>query len=128
MSAPTIRIEGPWFEDFEVGDDFSDVPAVTLTEGHAALHQAAFGDRLRLPLDQVLCSRVTGEHRLLANPSLVANMAIGQSTLPSQRVMGNLFYRGLCFRQPVFIGDTLTTKTRVVALKQNKIREGRPAS
>ena len=28
----------PWFEDFNVGDDYSDVPAVTITEGHAAIH------------------------------------------------------------------------------------------
>jgi len=23
----------PWFEDFSVGDDFSNVPSVTITEG-----------------------------------------------------------------------------------------------
>jgi acyl dehydratase len=120
--------DAPFFEDFTVGDDFSDVPAITLTEGYAAIHQAMFADRSRLFLDVELCDRVTGQHRLLANPSLVANMAIGQSTIPSQRVMGNLFYRGLHFHRPVFIGDTLKTTTKVVALRQNKIREGRAAS
>jgi acyl dehydratase len=121
-------IGGPWFEDFTVGDDMSDVPAVTVTEGYAALHQAIFGDRLRLPLDRELCTRVTGESRLLVNPALVCNLAIGQSTVPSQRVMGNLFYRGLRLHRPVFIDDTLTTRTRIVALRQNKIRPGRAAS
>jgi 2-methylfumaryl-CoA hydratase len=58
----------------------------------------------------------------------VCNMAIGQSTIPSQRVMGNLFYRGLTLRLPVFVGDTLTTTTKVVGLRQNKPKEGRPAS
>lgn len=118
----------PWFEDFSVGDDFSNVPAVTITEGFTALHQAIFGDRLRLPLDHVLNQSVTGSNRALVNPSLVCNLAIGQSTIPSQRVMGNLFYRGLLLRQPVFVGDTLKTTTKVVALRQNKIKEGRPAS
>jgi len=118
----------PWFEDFTVGDDFSDVPAVTVTEGHAAIHQALFGDRLRLPLDHVLAQLVTGESRALVNPSLVCNLAIGQSTIPSQRVMGNLFYRGMTLQRAVFIGDTLTTTTRVVGLRQNKARQGRPAS
>jgi acyl dehydratase len=42
--------------------------------------------------------------------------------------MGNLFYRGLVLQKPVFIGDTLTTTTRVVALKQNRHKAGRPAS
>ncbi|MCB1692183.1 MAG: hypothetical protein KDI19_05415 [Pseudomonadales bacterium] len=120
--------DAPWFEDFEVGNEYSDVPSVTLTEGHAAIHQAIFGDRLPLTLDRPLCRRVTGEDRLLANPSMVCNFAIGQTTIPSQRVMGNLFYRGLVLRQPVFIGDTLTTRTKVVALRQNKAREGRAAS
>lgn len=122
------EIEAPWFEDFNVGDDLSDVPAVTITDGHCAIHQAIFGDRLRLPLDLPLCRAVTGQTRALVNPSLVCNIVIGQSTLPSQRVMGNLFYRGLVFQRPVFVGDTLTTRTRVAALRQNRIREGRAAS
>lgn len=118
----------PWFEDFAVGDDFSNVPAVTLNDAHGVMHQAMFADRLRLPLDQPFCQRVTGHSHLLVNPSLVCNLAIGQTTIPSQRVMGNLFYRGLSLRQPVFVGDTLTTTTKVVGLRQNKPREGRPAS
>ena len=118
----------PWFEDFKVGDDSSQVPSITITEGYVALHQAIFGDRLRLPLDNNLSSLVTDKDETLVNPSVVCNLAIGQSTVPSQRVMGNLFYRGLVLQQPVFIGDTLTTKTKVVALKQNKIKQGRPAS
>ena len=49
-------------------------------------------------------------------------MAIGQSTGPTQRVVGNLFYRGLVLLRPVFIGDTLRTRTEVVGLKQNRPR------
>lgn len=118
----------PWFEEFNVGDNFSDVPAVTITDGMVALHQAMFGDRQRLTLDHELCRRVTGNDRALVNASLVCNLAIGQTTIPSQRVMGNLFYRGLVLKQPVYVGDTLTTTTKVVALKQNKIKPGRPSS
>ena len=36
-----------------VGDVFT-APGLTLTEGHAALHQAIVGDRLRLALDATL--------------------------------------------------------------------------
>ncbi len=42
-----VRIGGPYFEDFEVGQVFDDAPGLTLTWGHAALHQALVGDRLR---------------------------------------------------------------------------------
>lgn len=118
----------PYFEEFTVGDEFNDVPAVTLTEGHTAIHQALFADRSRLPLDLVLSTHVTGHSKALVNPSLVCNLAIGQSTVPSQRVMGNLFYRGLHFHRAVYVGDTIKTTTKVLALRQNRIKEGRPAS
>ena len=37
-------------------------------------------------------------------------------------MLGNLFYRGLVLLTPVYIGDTLRTRTEVVALKQNRPR------
>jgi acyl dehydratase len=58
----------------------------------------------------------------------VWDVAIGQSTLLTGRVIANLFYRGLVLaRQPV-IGDTLTTSTEVVARRQTTLREDRPAT
>ncbi len=95
---------------------------MTLTEGHAALHQSLVGDRLRLCLDADLSASVTGHERPLAHPNLVCDVAIGQSTGPSQRVLGNLFYRGLVLQRPVFVGDTLRTRTAIVAMKQNRPR------
>ena len=44
----TVAVSGPYFEDFERGQVFDDAPALTLTTGHAAVHQALTGDRLRL--------------------------------------------------------------------------------
>lgn len=127
-AARTIRVEPPYFEDLARGDVFDDAPAVTLTSGHAAFHLALFGDRLRLPLDASLCERVTGSPRELVHPNVVCNVAIGQTTTPTQRVRGNLFYRGLILHRPVFVGDTLRTETRVVALRQNRAKPGRDAT
>lgn len=126
MTEPLL-IAGPWFEDFHVGLEF-DAPAVTLTNGHAALYGALFGDRLRLPLDHAMAARVTGAAAPLAHPLLAINVAIGQSTWASQRVKANLFYRGLELLQPVRIGDTLSTRSRVVGLRQNKLQAGRAAT
>ena len=123
----TSTLSGPWFEDLELGLDFS-APGVTLTDGLATLHQAAFGDRLRLCLDHHLCRQVTGQDSALVNPMLLCNLTIGQTTWASQRVLGNLFYRGLLIRKPVFLGDTLRTCSRVVARRQNRRRQGRAAS
>ena len=80
-------------------------PGLTLTAAHGALHQAIVGDRLRLSLDEPLCREVTGEAATLAHPMLVCDVAIGQSTGPSGRVLGNLFYRGLAARAGSSWGD-----------------------
>jgi acyl dehydratase len=122
-----MNVAGPYFEDFHRGLEF-DAPAVTLTAGHAALHQALFGDRLRLPLDHATSARITGSSTPLCHPLLAINIAIGQSTWASQRVKANLFYRGLVLRRPVFLGDTLYTRTRVVGLRQNKAQADRAAT
>jgi acyl dehydratase len=118
-----MRTGGPYFEDLEVGDEIRGAPALTLTEGDAAVHRAIVGDRLRLALDAPLSERVLGGR--LAHPALVCDVSIGQSTLVTQRVIANLFYRGLVLRRAPILGDTLHTTTTVVALKQNTLREGR---
>ncbi|WP_454793257.1 acyl dehydratase [Mycolicibacterium lutetiense] len=101
---------------------------MTLTAGVAATHQAILGDRLRLALDAELATSVTGEPGPLAHPALVCDVAIGQSTLVTQRVKANLFYRGLAFYRCPVIGDSLYTRTEVVGLKQNSTKPGRAAT
>ena len=119
------RIGGPYFDDLEVGQVFDTAPSMTLTTGAAATHQAILGDRMRLSLDADLAAAVTGAPGPLAHPALVCDVAVGQSTLVTQRVKANLFYRGLAFHRYPVIGDTLTTRTEVVGLKQNSIKPGR---
>ncbi len=115
--SPAESLDGPpYYEDLAVGAVFH-APGLTLTAAHAALHQAIVGDRLRLSLDEPLCREVTGATAMLAHPMLVCDVAIGQSTGPSGRVLGNLFYRGLAAR-PVHLGVTLRTTTRVVAKRR----------
>jgi acyl dehydratase len=125
MSDDPTAIGGPYYEDLAVGDVFDSAPAVTLTAGHAALHQAIVGDRLRLSLDQQLSAAVLGVAGQFAHPALVCDMAIGQSTEVTGRVVANLFYRGLVLQRPVMIGDTLTTRTEVVGLRDNAPKPGR---
>jgi acyl dehydratase len=116
---------GPYFDDLEVGQIFDSAPSMTLTAGAAAVHQSILGDRLRLALDAQLAYVVTGATAALAHPALVCDVAIGQSTLATQRVKANLFYRGLRFHRFPVIGDSLFTRTQVVGLKQNTAKPGR---
>ena len=90
--------EGPYFDELAVGQEFGGAPGLTLTSGLAAAHQAITGDRLALATDHELCREVIGGAPL-ASPSLVWDVAIGQSTVVTQHVKANLFYRGLAFRR-----------------------------
>src|ERR1019366_2782070 len=116
--------EGPYFDELAVGQEFGRAPGLTLTPGLAAAHQAITGDRLPPPPDHELGPPVPGGGPL-ASPGLVWDVAIGQSTLVTQHVKANLFYRGLAFRRTPRLGDTLRTSTPVEALRQNQTRGGR---
>jgi acyl dehydratase len=119
------REGGPYFDDLTVGQVFDWAPSATLSSGLAAAHQAIIGDRMRLALDAGLCAAVTGSPGPLAHPGLVCNVAIGQSTLVTQRVKANLFYRGLTFHRFPVIGDSIYTRTEVVGLRANSVKPGR---
>ncbi len=126
-TAPEIRVvAGPSYDDLTVGDRFDGAPSVTLTDGLAAAHQAIVGDRQRLSLDAELAAAVTGTTARVAHPALVWDISIGQSTLVTQRVIANLFYRGLVFRCFPVIGDTLRTVTTVTGLRPVAAKPGRP--
>jgi acyl dehydratase len=120
-----VREGGPYFDDLSRGQVFDWAPVMTLSAGLAAAHQAILGDRLRLALDTDLCAAVTGAPGPLAHPALVCDVAIGQSTLATQRVKANLFYRGLVFHRFPVIGDSLYTRTEVVGLRANSLKPGR---
>ena len=117
------EVRGPYFDELSVGDAYADAPSMTLTEGMQSVHHAITGSRIRLALDRGLSQNVAGG--ILASPSLVWDVAIGQSTVVTQHVRANLFYRGLRFRRQPFLGDTLHTVTRVEALKENRRRPDR---
>src|SRR6516164_5969370 len=83
------------------------------------------GVRLGAGDDAVIGTAVTGVPGPLAHPALVCDVAIGQSTLVTQRVKANLFYRGLVFHRFPAIGDTIYTRTEVVGLRSNSVKPGR---
>lgn len=124
MTVVARPVGGLFFDELEVGQVFDTAPGCTLTEGRAAQHQSIVGDRWRLALDDHLARQVAGGP--VASPSFVTNTAIGQTTLVTQRVRANLFYRRFALLRQPLVGDTLRTTTTVVGLRENARREGRP--
>ncbi|WP_419925701.1 MaoC family dehydratase [Candidatus Poriferisocius sp.] len=118
--------DGPWFEDFTVGEQLDPAPAITIGPGEVAAYQAICGDPLAISLSRPLAEAITGQPGAVVNPALVLQVAIGQSTVATRKVVANLFYRGVRQLRTVRVGDTLTTVVTVRGLRESSARPDRP--
>lgn len=118
--------DGPWFEDFAPGEQLDPAPAITIGPGETAAYQAICGDPLAISLSRPLAEAITGEPGSVVNPALVLQVAIGQSTVATRKVVANLFYRGVRQLRTVRVGDTLTTTVTVRGLREASARPDRP--
>jgi 2-methylfumaryl-CoA hydratase len=111
--------QGRFFEDFKLNEVIQHATPRTITQGDAALYIALTGERNPLhcsaPFAISLGYRDTPVDDLLA-----FHIAFGK-TVPdiSVNAVANLGYADVRFLQPVFIGDTLSTSSQVIGLKQN---------
>lgn len=110
---------GRFFEDFVLDEVIQHATPRTITEGDSALYIALTGERNPLhcsvPFAQSLEYKTTPIDDLLA-----FHIAFGK-TVPdiSVNAVANLGYADVKFIQPVFAGDTLSTSSQVIGLKQN---------
>ena len=118
--------DGPWFEDFTVGEQLDPAPAITIGSGEAAAYQAICGDPLAISLSRPLAEAITGQPGAVVNSALVLQVAIGQSTVATRKVVANLFYRGVRQLRTVRVGDTLTTTVAIRGLREATARPDRP--
>ncbi len=118
--------DGPWFEDFAQGEQLDPAPAITIGPGEATVYQAICGDPLAISLSRPLAEAITGEPGSVVNPALVLQVAIGQSTVATRKVVANLFYRGVRQLCTVRVGETLTTTVTVRGLREASARPDRP--
>jgi 2-methylfumaryl-CoA hydratase len=110
---------GNFFEDFHLNQVIQHATPRTIAEGEMALYIALTGAR------QVLHSADTVAQSLGYNARpvddlLAFHIAFGK-TVPdiSVNAVANLGYADVRFLQPVHIGDTLSTSSTVIGLKQN---------
>ena len=110
---------GRFFEDFVFNEVIQHATPRTITAGDCALYIALYGTRNPLhcsePFAQSLGYKTTPVDDLLA-----FHIAFGK-TVPdiSVNAIANLGYADIRFLQPVFVGDTLSTSSTVIGLKQN---------
>ena len=110
---------GNFFEDFHVGDVIEHATPRTITEGDRALYGALYPTRFALWSSK----EFAGAAGLAGAPleDLIGfHIAFGK-TVPdvSLNAVANLGYAELRFHRPLVAGDTLTTSSEVIGLKQN---------
>lgn len=118
-TAPSKTNGGNFFEDFAVGDVLEHATPRTVTEGDRALYNALYPTRFAVPSSAEFAASVG----LAPSPveDLIAfHIAFGK-TVPdiSLNAIANLGYAECRFHRPVVPGDTLSTRSEVIGLKQN---------
>ncbi|MDO8290950.1 MAG: MaoC family dehydratase [Parvibaculum sp.] len=110
---------GNFFEDFKVGQVLTHATPRTLTDGDRALYQALFGSRFSLQSSDEV-ARAVGYAQSPVDDLLAFHVVFGK-TVPdvSLNAVANLGYADCRFLKPVFPGDTLSTISKVIGLKEN---------
>ena len=108
-----------FFEDYFIGDEIKHSVPRTVTEGDVALYLATTGSRFALNYSREF-SKSLGFDQTPVDDILMFHLVFGR-TVPdlSLNAIANLGYAGVRFLQPVYIGDTLNAKSKIIGLKQN---------
>lgn len=110
---------GNFFEDFTVGQVIQHATPRTITEGDRAVYGAIYPTRFAIPSSSQFAASVGLDPHPVED--LVAfHVAFGK-TVPdvSLNAVANLGYAECRFHRPVVPGDTLSTSSEVIGLKQN---------
>ncbi len=110
---------GNFFEDFTIGQRIVHATPRTVTEGDRAVYGSIYPTRFAIPSSASFAASVGLDPHPVED--LVAfHIAFGK-TVPdvSLNAVANLGYAECRFHQPVVPGDTLSTTSEVIGLKQN---------
>ena len=110
---------GRFFEDYTLGETLTHSTPRTVTEGDRALYQALYPNRFALTSSDEF-ARSLGLPRSPLDDLAAFHVVFGK-TVPdvSLNAVANLGYAEGRFLAPVYPGDTLTTTSEVIGLKQN---------
>jgi 2-methylfumaryl-CoA hydratase len=110
-------VDGNFFEDFFIGQNFRHPTPRTITQGDASLHIAFTGARQPINCSAPL-AQAFGFKAQPIDEMLLFNIAFGK-TVPdvSANAIANLGYADLRFLAPVHAGDTIAAESEVIGLK-----------
>ena len=110
---------GRFFEDFSVGETIVHAVPRTVTEGDRALYTALYGSRFAVQSADSFAHRL-GYPKSPLDDLLVFHSVFGK-TVPdiSLNAVANLGYADCRFEAPVYPGDTLSSVSEVIGVKEN---------
>lgn len=117
---------GKYFEELDVGMTFQHQPSRTVTETDNLLFTALTLNPQPLHLDAEFAAS-TQHGQILVNSiftlGLVVGLSVGDTTLGT--TLGNLGFDKTTFPNPVFIGDTISVRSRVVDRRESRSKPDR---
>lgn len=110
---------GNFFEDFYVGQLIRHATPRTVTSGDVALYTALYGNRIAVQSSTAFAQKL-GYPEAPIDDLLTFHIVFGK-TVPdiSINAVANLGYAGGRFLAPVYPGDTLSTVSEVIGVKEN---------
>ncbi|MCC0003293.1 MAG: MaoC family dehydratase [Methylobacteriaceae bacterium] len=114
---------GNFFEDFRIGQTIRHATPRTVTVGDVALYTALYGPRFAVQSSDAFAHAI-GYPRSPIDDLLVFHIVFGK-TVPdiSLNAVANLGYAACRFLAPVYPGDTLSSASEVIGLKENSNRQ-----
>lgn len=114
---------GKYFEELEIGLEFVHQPSRTVTETDNLLFTTLTLNPQPLHLDAEFAKNsIHGQ--ILVNSlftlALVVGLSVGDTTLGT--TLGNLGFDKTTFPNPVFIGDTITVSSKVIAKRESRTK------
>ena len=114
---------GRFFEDFRLGETIRHATPRTVTTGDVALYTALYGPRFAVQSSDAF-AQALGYPRSPLDDLLTFHVVFGK-TVPdiSLNALANLGYAEGGFRRPVYPGETLSTVSEVIGLKESSNRQ-----
>lgn len=110
---------GNFFEDFRIGQEIVHATPRTVTSGDVALYTALYGSRFAVQSSDAFAKSI-GLAGAPVDDMLVFHIVFGK-TVPdiSLNAVANLGYAECQFVKTVMVGDTLSSRSEVIGLKEN---------
>ena len=114
---------GNFFEDFKLGQEIVHATPRTVTVGDVSLFTALYGSRFAVQSSDAFAQSI-GYPTAPIDDMLTFHIVLGK-TVPdiSRNAIANLGYADMRFLRPVYPGDTLSTTTEIIGLKENSNRK-----